>query len=69
MPSEDLRIGPAEAKARVDAGKAIILDVVSPGTWEQMPRVVSGAIRISPGEIEQRYRELPTDKQVIAYCT
>ena len=69
MPSEELRIEPAEAKARVDAGKAMILDVVSPGTWEQMRRVVSGAVRIRPGEIEQRYQELPTDKQIIAYCT
>ena len=41
-----LRIEPAEAKSRVDDGKAVILDVVSPVSWAQMRRQVAGAIRI-----------------------
>ena len=69
MGIEDLRIGPAEAKARVDAGKAIILDTVAPQKWELMPRSVAGSIRINPQELEQRYNELSRDKQIIAYCT
>ncbi len=69
MESEELRIDPAEAKARVDAGKAIVLDVVASHTWEQMHRSVAGAVRIDPGEIERRYKELPVDRQIIAYCT
>jgi rhodanese-related sulfurtransferase len=64
-----LRIGPPEAKARVDAGQAIILDAVAPQAWDQLDVAIRGAIRISPDEIETRFRELPRGKQIIAYCT
>ncbi|MDP2663063.1 MAG: hypothetical protein Q8R28_20295 [Dehalococcoidia bacterium] len=69
MESEELRIDLAEAKARIDAGQAIVLDVVSSHAWEQMHRSIADAIRIDPTEIEQRYRQLPLDRQIIAYCT
>ena len=70
MPHETLRIEPAEAKALVDEGKAVILDVVSPESRAKMRRQVSGAIRIEPEEFAERYKELlPQDKQIIAYCT
>ena len=29
----DIRIDPIEAKAKVDRGEALILDVVAPDTW------------------------------------
>ncbi|MBI2852308.1 MAG: hypothetical protein HYX84_04305 [Chloroflexi bacterium] len=69
MADEDIRIGPVEARARVSASKAVILDVVSTGSWERMNRTVAGAIRISPDEINREYRILPPDKEIIAYCT
>ena len=69
MQSEDIRVDPAETKARVEAGEAIILDVVAPHVWPQMHRAIAGAIRIDPSEIEQRYHELPLERQIIAYCT
>jgi hypothetical protein len=69
MHSEDVRINPAEAKARVDSGEAIILDVVAPQVWQQMQRAIVGAIRIDPREIKHRYHELPLNRQIIAYCT
>ena len=49
--------------------EAIILDVVAPQVWQEMHRAVAGAIRIDPREIEQRYHELPLNRQIIAYCT
>jgi rhodanese-related sulfurtransferase len=65
-----LRIEPAEAKSRVDEGKAVILDVVAPASRAKMRRQITGAIRIEPEEFASRYKELlPRDKQVIAYCT
>ena len=65
-----LRIKPAEAKSRVDDGKAIILDVVSPASRAHMRRQIAGAIRIEPEQFALRYKELlPRDKQIIAYCT
>ncbi len=69
MANEDLRISPAEAKARVDAGKAIILDSVAEHHWSEVSRSVKGAIRINPDEIDKHYQELPKDKDIIAYCT
>jgi rhodanese-related sulfurtransferase len=67
--AEQLRIEPADAKARVDAGEAIILDVVAPMAWEQLDRAIHGAVRISPEEIGERWRELPRDRAIIAYGT
>ena len=70
MPHGILRIEPAEAKSRVDDGKAVMLDVVSPVSWAQMRRQIAGAIRIEPEEFTRRYKELlPRDKQIIADCT
>ena len=63
------RISPEEAKAMVDAGEAVILDVVAPHVWPAMSRVIEGSIRIPPEEVGQRLDELPRDKAIIAYCT
>lgn len=63
------RIEVAEAKAMVDAGEAVILDVVASHVWPSMTRIIPGSIRIPPEEVEQRYRELPREKTIIAYCT
>jgi rhodanese-related sulfurtransferase len=66
---EELRIDPSDAKARVDAGKAIILDVVAPMAWEQIDRAIRGAVRIPPDEIDARWSELPHERDIVAYCT
>lgn len=67
--AEELRIDPTDARARVDAGEAIILDVVSPMAWEQLDRAIRGAVRISPDELGERWGELPRERAIIAYCT
>ena len=59
----------AEAKAMVDAGEALILDVVASHVWPSMTRTIQGSVRISPDEIGNRFSELPRDKVIIAYCT
>ncbi len=66
---ETLRISPADAKARVDAHQAIVVDVVSPQAWDALDEAVPGAIRISPEEFGQRFGELPRERAIIAYCT
>ena len=58
MKKEIIRIEPAEAKLRIDVGKAVVLDVVSPTSWSHMRRQVAGAIRIEPEEFASRYKEL-----------
>lgn len=63
------RIDAARAKALVDSGEAIILDVVASHVWPAMSRTIQGSIRMPPEEIEERFRELPREKAIIAYCT
>ena len=63
------RIDVTDAKAMVDRGEAIILDIVASHVWPAMARIIQGSIRIPPDEILQRFGELPRDKTIIAYCT
>ena len=66
---DTVRIDVAQARAKLDSGEAIALDVVQPGTWAQIDGAVRGAVRIPPQEIGRRFPELPLDLDVIAYCT
>jgi rhodanese-related sulfurtransferase len=66
---DELRVTPAEAKRLVDAGEAIVLDVVASGVWEELEVAVPGALRIAPEEVGARYVELPREKAVVANCT
>ena len=63
------RIEASEAKAMIDAGEAIILDIVASHVWPAMTRTIQGSIRIPPEEVPARFGELPSDKTIIAYCT
>ncbi|HUE98033.1 MAG TPA: hypothetical protein VMN99_02195, partial [Anaerolineales bacterium] len=63
------RIAVTEAKAMVDAGEALILDVVASHVWPSMTRTIRGSVRIPPDEIGERFGELPRDTAIIAYCT
>ena len=67
--ADSLRISPPEARARLDAGQALVLDVVSPAAWDQLDVAIPGALRIPPDELTRRYRELPKEREIIAYCT
>jgi rhodanese-related sulfurtransferase len=70
MTHNNLRIEPNKAKSWVDAGQAIMLDVVTPVSRDRIQREIAGAIRIEPEEFASRYKELlPKNKPIIAYCT
>ncbi len=66
---EKLRIDAADAKARVDANQAIVLDVVSTPAWESLEEAIPKAIRMAPEEFGDRFAELPRERAIIAYCT
>lgn len=66
---QELKIEVERAKAKVESGDAVVLDVIQPGTWEEMDAVIGGAVRISPQEIGERFEELPRELEIIAYCT
>ncbi len=54
-------------KARLDAGEALfILDVREPNEY-QINRI-AGSTLIPLGELPRRYRELPTDREIITQC-
>ena len=76
------RIDPASAKAKLDAGDAIALDVTSSLVYPAVSHRIPGAIRIPPepitrglqaarpaAEIAKYFESLPPDREVIAYCT
>ncbi|MBX2998640.1 MAG: zinc-ribbon domain-containing protein [Caldilineaceae bacterium] len=61
------RISVQEAKARLDAGSAIFVDVRSRGQFN-LSRI-PGAVSIPIDEFEARYGEVPRNVEVITYCT
>jgi rhodanese-related sulfurtransferase len=76
------RIDPASAKAKLDAGEAVALDVTSSLVYPAVSHRLPGAIRIPPepiirglqaarpvAEIAKYFESLPPDRDVIAYCT
>jgi rhodanese-related sulfurtransferase len=67
--TEPLRISAADAKGRVDTGKAIVLDVVSPAAWDALDVAIAGAVRIPPDQLDARFAGLPKDRTIVAYCT
>lgn len=65
----DLRISAEKAKAMVDRGEAVIVDVVASSVYPMMHEAISGAIRIAPEDLPDRTGELPRDKTILTYCT
>ena len=63
------RIDVETAKAMLDSGTAVMLDVVASHVWPSMTRTIQGSIRIPPEDIEKRIGELPRNKTIITYCT
>ena len=59
------RIEPAEAKRRVDEGRAMILDVTREPTGEK----IRGAVSPNPRDFSGWLQAVPRSKDVITYCT
>ena len=61
------RVSIEEAKAAVDEGSAVVLDVRDAGSFaaSHMP----GAINIPTGELSSRLGELDKSEWIITYCT
>jgi len=60
------RISLQAAKASLDAGAAVLVDVRTAAAYQQSHAV--GAISMPSNEVADRYKELPADKQIILYC-
>jgi len=61
------RISIAEAKKEFDAGTAVFVDTRAEVAWRA--ERIKGAISVPAEAVLQRYKDIPTDKKIIAYCT
>jgi 3-mercaptopyruvate sulfurtransferase SseA len=61
------RITLADAKKDFDAGTAIFVDTRAEISYQQ--EHVKGAINLPMEAFEVRYKEIPTGKKIIAYCS
>jgi rhodanese-related sulfurtransferase len=64
------RLDPIELKRMLDGGQnPYIVDLRHPLDYLPDPRVLPGAVRLSPETLMQRSGEIPRDRDVILYCT
>lgn len=61
------RITLAEAKADYDAGKAIIVDARPAESYKV--EHIKNSINIPLGDFEAEYKNIPTNKKIIVYCS
>jgi len=61
------RISIAEAKTRYDARTALFVDVRSQGEYDAAH--IPNAKLLSLADLQSRYRELPTNQEILLYCT
>jgi len=61
------RISLEDAKKDFDAGKAIFVDTRGEAAYKN--EHIKGAINITMESVEAKYKELPKDKKIIAYCS
>jgi rhodanese-related sulfurtransferase len=74
-----VRMTPAKAKALIEGGQAVVIDLTSAWVDPAVRGRIPGAIHISPdlildynrrsAEILRSLPEIPRDRTVIAYCT
>ena len=64
------RVTVGELRDLIDSGKEpVIVDVRSPVVRENDQRYVPGALTMNLTEVEHRLDQLPTDREIIFYCT
>jgi membrane protein DedA with SNARE-associated domain len=64
------RIDPEDVLAMIDRGeRPFIIDLRHALDVLPDPRVLPGAIRMTPDEVAARHDEIPRDREIILYCT
>jgi len=61
------RISLADAKKAFDEGNAVFVDTRADVSYKQ--EHIKGAINISAETFEAKYKEIPTGKKIIVYCS
>lgn len=62
----DLEVGVEEAKRRLEAGDAVLLDVREPDEWREGH--VAGATHIPLGALPASLAALPRDRTLLLFC-
>jgi rhodanese-related sulfurtransferase len=64
------RISPEELYRQVQRGdEPVIVDLRHPLDFLAAPRTLPNAVRMNPDEITRRWKEFPTDRDIVVYCT
>src|SRR5450432_163853 len=64
------RLEPEELKAMLDGGQDVyIVDLRHPLDYLPDPRILPGAVRLTPDKLVERRNEIPLDRDVVLYCT
>ncbi len=61
------RINLADAKKDFDAGNVVFVDTRAQVSYNM--EHITGALNMPMEAFETRYKEIPTDKKIIAYCS
>jgi len=65
----DVLISPTEAKARIERGEAIVLDLIGDESWAGLASAPKNALRIPPAEFRSRLPALPKERELLSLCT
>jgi rhodanese-related sulfurtransferase len=65
---DEERITVDELKAKFARNEQVLIIDVRGADYDTSQTKIKGAIRIAPGDIESRLKEIPRDKEVITYC-
>ena len=64
------RIRAADLRRLMDEGEApVIVDVRSKGARQRDPRRIPGAVLVDVLELDEKISHLPTDREIVLYCT
>ena len=64
------RLEPEELKRMLDSGKSVfIVDLRHPLDYLPDPRVLPGALRLTPDKLIENQNEIPRDRDIVLYCT
>ena len=64
---EATRISLADAKKEFDAGNAVFLDTRAEAAYNN--EHIKGALNVTEANLEEKYKEIPKGKKIIAYCS
>jgi 3-mercaptopyruvate sulfurtransferase SseA len=61
------RITLADAKKEFDAGNVVFIDTRAKAAYDA--EHIKGSINMTTSDVETRYKEIPPNKKIIAYCS